>query len=57
MLNRIPKGEFYNATDLIESVIADGGVAKTYPLLGYWLDIGNHEDFKKAQEDVHRIKF
>tara|TARA_R110002072_G_scaffold20688_2_gene74824 strand:+ start:26059 stop:27108 length:1050 start_codon:yes stop_codon:yes gene_type:complete len=57
VLNRIPKGEFYNATDLIESVIADGGVAKTYPLLGYWLDIGNHEDFKKAQEDVHRIKF
>ena len=27
------------------------------PFLGYWLDIGKHEDFKKAQFDVNNIKF
>ena len=21
-----------------------------YPILGYWLDIGKHEDFKKAKK-------
>ncbi len=57
VLDRIPKGEFFNATDLIEELIEDNKFVKTYPLVDYWLDIGNHDDFKKAQSDVHRIKF
>lgn len=57
VLDRIPKGEFFNATELIEELIEDNKFVKTYPLVDYWLDIGNHDDFKKAQSDVHRIKF
>ena len=57
VLARIPKGKHYNATDLIENIIADNKIVKTYPLVGYWLDIGNHEDFKKAQLDVNHIQF
>lgn len=57
VLQRIPKNAFYNATDLIEELIEDNKFVKTYPLVDYWLDIGNHDDFKKAQSDVHRIKF
>jgi NDP-sugar pyrophosphorylase family protein len=57
IINRIPKGDFYNATDLIEEMINEGLHVKTYPLVDYWLDIGNHDDFKKAQNDVHHIKF
>lgn len=56
-INKIPEGSFYNATDLIEAVIAESKVVRTFPLVGYWLDIGNHHDFKKAQNDVHNIKF
>lgn len=56
-LARIPKNAFYNATDLIEELISDNKYVKTYPLVDYWLDIGNHDDFKKAQADVQRIKF
>ncbi len=56
-LVRIPNGKFYNTTDLIESLIEEGKVVRSYPLVDYWLDIGNHEDFKKAQTDVHHIKF
>ena len=26
-----------------------------YPILGYWLDIGKHSDFLKAQEDIKHI--
>jgi NDP-sugar pyrophosphorylase family protein len=28
-----------------------------FPLIGYWLDIGKHEDYKKAQMDINSIKF
>jgi NDP-sugar pyrophosphorylase family protein len=29
----------------------------SYPMVGYWLDIGNHEDYKKANVDIGQIKF
>ena len=29
----------------------------SYPFLGYWLDVGKHEDFEKAQADIHSLKF
>ncbi len=52
----IPKNQFFNATDLMERVIALGKNVMYYPILGYWLDIGKHEDYKKAQEDIKHIK-
>ena len=55
--DRIPKKTFFNATDLMENLIANGKKVLSYPLSGYWLDIGKHEDFKKAQEDIKSIKF
>jgi NDP-sugar pyrophosphorylase family protein len=56
-LKHVPKNEFYNATDLIEDLISVNGKVSHFPILGYWLDIGKHEDFIKAQNDVERIKF
>lgn len=56
-LSFIPKGEHYNATDLVEKLIQQGKKVISYPLLGYWLDIGKHEDFIKAQKDIYQIKF
>lgn len=57
VLDMIPRGEHYNATDLMDQIINDGGKIMTYPLYCYWLDIGRPEDFQKAQEDVNHIKF
>lgn len=57
VINSIPKNKPYNATDLMEHLIQQGKKVAAYPLVGYWLDIGKHEDFKKAQEDIKRIKF
>ncbi|WKV11363.1 nucleotidyltransferase family protein [Marivirga harenae] len=57
LLELIPKNEFYNATDLMEQLIKQGKKVNSYPLRGYWLDIGKHEDFQKAQEDFKHIKF
>ncbi len=55
-LKHIPENSFFNATDLIEKLIASGEVIISYNLLGYWLDIGRHEDYLKAQEDIKHIK-
>jgi dTDP-glucose pyrophosphorylase len=55
VLNMLPKNKFYNATDLMEALIEQSKKVITYPLMGYWLDVGKHEDFKKAQEDIKQL--
>ncbi len=57
LIERIPKGEFFNATDLMETLIAEGRKVGYYPMLGYWLDVGKHEDYRKAQEDIKHLSF
>lgn len=57
MLELIPKSTFFNATDLMEKIIEKGHQVISYPLSGYWLDVGKHEDFAKAQQDIKQIKF
>jgi len=57
MLSFIPKNKFYNATDLIDEMIKNNLKVISIPFSGYWLDVGKHEDFQKAQIDVHNIKF
>ena len=56
-LNLIPKDEFYNATDLMEKIIALDMKLIHYPMHNYWLDIGKPADFKKANEDINNLKF
>lgn len=56
-LNYLPQEGFYNATDFMEKLIAENKKVISYPLSGYWLDIGKHEDFEKAQKDIKQIKF
>lgn len=56
-LNLIPKGSFFNATDLIEMLIESKKKVVYYPILGYWLDIGKMDDYAKAQADIKYIKF
>tara|TARA_B110000114_G_scaffold173855_1_gene201824 strand:- start:3843 stop:4889 length:1047 start_codon:yes stop_codon:yes gene_type:complete len=56
-LDLIPKNFFFNATDLMEKLIENKCKVISYPLTGYWLDIGQHKDFEKAQKDIHKVKF
>jgi NDP-sugar pyrophosphorylase family protein len=57
LISEIPDNEFYNATDLINKLLELKRVVTTYPILGYWLDVGKHEDYSKAQEDIKHIVF
>lgn len=53
----VNKGSFYNATDLMDKLILESSSSLIhYPLLSYWLDIGKHQDFIKAQEDIKHIR-
>jgi NDP-sugar pyrophosphorylase family protein len=47
MLERIPNGGIFHATDLLQSLIDDNKKVIKYPIIGYWVDIGRHEDFAK----------
>ena len=48
----IPKDESLDMTDLIERLLRDGQRIVSFPILEYWLDIGQHDDYLKAQEDI-----
>jgi dTDP-glucose pyrophosphorylase len=55
MLNYLPKNAFYNATDLMEVLIHKSHKVISVPFNGYWLDIGRHEDYEKAQIDIRKL--
>ena len=41
----------------MDLLIKQGKKIYSYPLMGYWLDIGNPTDFERAQHDITKIKF
>jgi len=57
ILSIIPKAKFLDATDLMELIIKSNKKLIHYPIRGYWLDIGNHDDYDKAQKDIAHIDF
>ena len=57
IVNLIPKNTYFDATDLMNLVIEKGKNLVHYPIRGYWLDIGKHEDFEKAQKDIAHINW
>lgn len=50
VLDLIPEGAFFDATDLMAALIERGRSVVRFPLSGYWIDIGKPEDFAKVQE-------
>lgn len=52
ILKEIPDNVFFNATDLIEKLIAENKKVIRYPLNGTWIDIGNPQEFQKANDLV-----
>lgn len=57
VVKTVPNGEFYNATDLMDAIMNSGKKLIHYPIRGYWLDIGKHEDYDKAQKDIAHINW
>ena len=55
MLPMIPSNSFYHATDMMNAILDKGFKLISGPILGYWLDIGRLEDYRKAQEDIKHL--
>ena len=54
-LDEIPDDTFFNATDLVEKLIAEGKKVIRYPLNGTWIDIGNPQEYQKAKDLVKHM--
>ena len=52
----IPAGRHLNITDLVQMLIDSGRTVVSYPIREYWLDIGQHEDYQRAQVDAREGK-
>lgn len=52
----IPSGQRFDMTDLIERIIGDERIVVSFPIVEYWLDIGEPADYQQAQEDVRNGK-
>lgn len=57
IIKEIPINQPFNATDLLDCLLKNNFNVRSFPLRGYWLDIGKHDDYNKAQEDINYIKF
>jgi len=47
----IPSGKHFDMTELIERMVAEGHTVVSFPIIEYWLDIGQHDDYLKGQRD------
>jgi dTDP-glucose pyrophosphorylase len=51
----IPSGQHFDMPQLIDLLVKAGGRVISFPVWEYWLDIGRHEDYEQAQQDVRRM--
>lgn len=49
LIRRIPTNSFYNITDLIELLISEKSIVSNSEINGYWIDIGNINDYEYAK--------
>lgn len=52
VISLIPYDEYHDMTDLISLVLAQHGRVGAFPFHEYWLDVGRHDDYVQAQEDI-----
>lgn len=57
LLTYIKQNEKFDSTELMEKLIEEGKQVSHFPIRGYWLDIGNAQNYAKAQDDIRYIKF
>lgn len=56
VLRYIPDNQVFNATDLIDELARQGQKVIRYPLSGLWIDIGNPQEFAKAQDLIRHLR-
>ena len=52
----IPNGEYLDMNELIAKLLASGKRVVSYPVIEYWLDIGQVDDYERAKKDIEEGK-
>ena len=55
LLDLIPENKYFNATDFMQLLITKGYKVIRYPISGYWIDIGQHDELERAREIAKHI--
>lgn len=55
IINTLTKNEHLDMPKLFEQKHKEGLKTLKFPIHEYWLDVGRHDDFQKAQVDVHNL--
>jgi len=55
LIDKIPKNQFYDITDLMDNLVKEGGKLVHSPIIGFWIDIGKPSDYKQAQDFVKHL--
>lgn len=53
----IPKGARYDMTDLVDVMLKENRHVVAFPILEYWIDIGQLNDLQQAEHDVTQMKW
>ena len=53
----IPNGQHFDMTDLIQRLLEEKRPVANFPIVEYWLDIGQPADYDQAQKDVQNGSF
>lgn len=56
VLEYIPQGEYLDFPTLVKTLIASGERVIGYPYNGYWMDLGNPEDYNQACKDFESMR-
>ena len=56
LIQRIPKGEYFDITDLMDCLVKEGGKLVYDPIIGYWIDIGKPVDYIQAQDFIKHFE-
>jgi len=51
----VAKGQYCDMTDLIQVTIERGGTVVPFPILEYWIDVGQPAQYSKAQSDIEAL--
>jgi len=54
VINQIPEAGRYDMTELMTKLLKQNARLGSFPIREYWLDVGQHDDFERAQFDFNQ---
>lgn len=56
VLDYIPQGEYLDFPNLVHRLLAAGERVVGFPFDGYWMDLGNPDDYAQANRDFEKLR-